>query len=303
VFEGEELVAAVTLQSIPGLGPATLTKWLERFESPTQALFGSKPADVIDLVPEAARELPAARDRVEGVGRLVASLRRDGVRVLTPDDVGYPILLSRLKTMPPLLYLRGEWQECDEQSVAVIGSTHPSSHGWEIARQCAARLVQLGRTVVSGYARGIDAAAHLAALEAGGRTIFVLPTGLARFHPHEGFTDRDLRREGAVVLSEAFPEQEWSTETALARNRLTAALSQTVLIIEARPESGTLHTFGLAQRMGIPTFAVRRKQRIDGNEIAIDHGAAPVCCRAELEFVAQAKPAPLKHVRQETFEW
>jgi len=175
--------------------------------------------------------------------------------VLVPGDACYPALLSAMAS-PPTLYVRGSLESSDALAVAIVGSRRPTPYGVEVAESLAAELAARGVTIVSGFARGIDTAAHRGALSVGGRTLAVLGNGLDVVYPPE---NRSLitavERQGALLtqfrsgtgpLARNFP----------ARNRTLAGLALGVVVVEATERSGALITAGFAGDLGREVFAV-----------------------------------------------
>jgi DNA processing protein len=181
-----------------------------------------------------------------------------GADILLLDDGVYPQLLREIFDPPITLYVKGAWDICFEQpSVAVVGSRRCSTYGQSTATMLARDLAQRGVTIVSGLARGIDAAAHKGALEAKGRTLAVMGTGLDQVYPrdHKKLVAEILERGGALVsqfplgtppIPENFPY----------RNRVISGLSLGVVLVEAAENSGSLITARLALEQGREVFAV-----------------------------------------------
>jgi len=284
----------VALHGIEGMGAATFDKLVTRFGSPRDVLTKATKARLAGLsrLPVGLAEgIAEARGRIDDAERLIESLAADGIRIVTIEDGDYPALLRRIRRPPPLLYCRGEVTDADASAVAIVGSTHPSAEGRKWARGFARRLAEAGHTVVSGYAHGIDSAAHLGAIEGGGRSLFVLPTGIRRFEPRRCFPEASALAANGAILSECPPDQEWTTPAALARNRITAGLSRAVLVIEARRKSGTMATFKIARREGIPCFVLRYDNPPPtalGNAVAIADGGTPVTSYADLDKIIDA---------------
>jgi DNA processing protein len=199
--------------------------------------------------PPDASLLAAARAEIE-LGR------RHGVSFLTLADEAYPALLKASSDPPPFLYVRGRLQAEDVLAIAVVGSRRATPHGIEQARRIAGGLAARGFVVVSGLARGIDAAGHRGALEAGGRTVAVLGSGLQRVYPAEHRRLAEAIAERGAVISEFpltapplkyhFPE----------RNRLIAWLTWATVVVEAAADSGSLITADLAAGEGRMVYAV-----------------------------------------------
>ena len=201
------------------------------------------------IEPPDARLLAAARAEID-------LARRHNVSFLTLADEAYPALLKASSDPPPLLYVRGRLQAEDVLAIAVVGSRRATPHGIEQARRIAGGLAERGFVVVSGLARGIDAAGHRGALEAGGRTVAVLGSGLQRVYPaeHRGLAE-SIAERGAVIsefpltappLKYHFPE----------RNRLIAWLTWATVVVEAAADSGSLITADLAAGEGRTVYAV-----------------------------------------------
>jgi DNA processing protein len=179
-----------------------------------------------------------------------------GVAVLPWGSPDYPAPLRHLADPPPVLFVRGSLLPCDARAVAVIGSRRATPYGLRVARALAGDLARAGVTVIAGLARGIDAAAHGAALCAGGRTLAVLGSGLLNPYPaeHLGLLE-EIAGKGAVLsefplcaapLRRHFPQ----------RNRIIAALSLGTLVVEASPTSGALGTVRHALDLGRAVMAV-----------------------------------------------
>jgi len=175
--------------------------------------------------------------------------------VLRPGDERYPALLGAIPS-PPRLQVRGSLEPSDALAVAIVGSRRPTPYGVEVAEALAAELAARGVTIVSGLARGIDAAAHRGALQGGGRTLAVLGHGIDVVYPPE---HRDLFRaiEGQGAVISQFPKGTAPLPYNFPlRNRTIAGLTLGVVVVEAGERSGALITAGLAADLGREVFAV-----------------------------------------------
>lgn len=283
----------MALHSVPGLGPVTFRRILRRMGGVERALEEDDAAlaELGGLAPDAIEAVSRARNRLGWAQRALESLCRQGGGVSRPIDPDYPEMLKDLPNPPPLLYQIGQWRAEDRRAAAIVGATKPSARGEEIARGLAARLAKAGVTVVSGYARGVDSAAHLGALHAGGRTVLCLPHGIRQFEPRADWPPvADLLRQ-AAVLSEQPPDARWETQAALTRNRLIAALSRAVIVVESSPDGGAMNTFSHARALGRHVFAVRFEEPPDsagGNALCLAHGAAPLERFRDVEGVVKA---------------
>lgn len=175
---------------------------------------------------------------------------------MTSADPQYPALLKELWPQPPRLSYRGGVIPEDRAAVAIVGTRTPSYYGIAMAEQLAADLAGAGITIISGLARGIDSVAHRAALQAGGRTIAVLGSGLDRIYPPEHAALAEaIARQGAV-LSEFPPATEALPRHFPQRNRLISGLSLGVIVVEATERSGSLITAEWAAEQNRLVFAV-----------------------------------------------
>src|SRR5256714_12106411 len=187
----------VALNMTPGIGPRAAAKLLERFGS-AEAVYGATREELekCRLLPEAVDSI-IAQDLHEKAEVELVNVRKLGGDILVLDDGVYPSLLRKIYDPPIALYVKGAWSEClDQPCVAIVGSRRCSTYGQNAALMLARDLAQRGVTVISGFARGIDAAAHRGALEAGGRTIAVLGTGIDECYP------RDHRKMGHEILEQ-----------------------------------------------------------------------------------------------------
>ena len=184
--DGDPLLAALRLALVPGVGPVTRQALLERFGS-AEAVLAAAPSqlrEVAGVGTTLARKIVAANDEVDAE-RELRLCREHGVAILADTDPAYPRLLREIHNPPAFLFVHGELKPEDALAVAIVGTRHASTYGRQQAERLAAGLARAGLTIVSGLARGIDAAAHRAALQAGGRTLAVLGSGVLNVYPPE----------------------------------------------------------------------------------------------------------------------
>jgi DNA processing protein len=248
----------IALNMTPGVGPRAAAKLLERFGS-AEAVFNATRSELesLRLRPEAIESI-RARDLFEKAESEIENVRQLGADVLLLDDGVYPQLLREIFDPPITLYLKGAWAEClDKPCVAVVGSRRCSTYGLNAASMLARDLAQRGVTIISGLARGIDAAAHRGALEGGGRTVAVVGTGLDQVYPrdHKKLLDEILAAGGAVVSE--FPlGTPPAPQNFPYRNRVISGLSLGVLVVEAAENSGSLITARMAMEQNREVWAV-----------------------------------------------
>ena len=194
---------------------------------------------------------------LERVDAELAAAQAVGARLVTVLDDSYPTNLRLIPNLPPFLFIRGELLTRDTRSIAVVGTRSPSDPGVNRACRMSKLLAEQGVTVVSGLARGIDTAAHQAALGAGGRTIAVLGTGITKCYPPE---NRELSEEVAhngALVSQFWPTRSPSRDTFPRRNVVTSGLSQGTVVIEASSTSGAKMQARLALEHGKKVFLLR----------------------------------------------
>jgi len=189
--------------------------------------------------------------------RWAAEVERTGIRLLTPfDDEGYPPLLAEIADPPFALFAHGVLDRLSGPAVAVVGSRNATHYGRDVATSLARGLSSVGIAVVSGLARGVDGAAHEAALEEPGGTIAVLGCGLDVDYPRENARLKEEISRRGVLLSEFAPGEEPRPQNFPIRNRIIAGLSSGVVVVEASRRSGSLITARLAADFGRDVFAV-----------------------------------------------
>lgn len=202
-----------------------------------------------------------------------------GARIVILGDDEYPALLRQIDSSPPLLYVRGTLLETDRWAVAVVGTRNATPYGREVTHKIAHDLASAGITVVSGLALGIDSIAHRAALEAQGRTIAVLGSGIGSVYPPQNQAIAERICEQGALLSEYAPTVAPLGGNFPARNRLISGLALGTLVVEAGERSGALITVQFALEQGRDVFAIPGSilsRASDGpNQLIID-GATPV---------------------------
>ena len=243
----EPLELYLRLLLTPGVGPRTFRKLHQHFGSLQRALQAPPPqlAQVPGLGLNLAQRIAQARDKTDPHTE-IARARDLGIDIITLDHPQYPLLLRNLPDAPPVLYLKGRLLPADNLALAIVGSRTPTHYGLEQAARFASLLAAAGFTIVSGLARGIDAAAHQAALAADGRTLAVQGCGLAHLYPTENAQLAQLITNSGAIISELPLNTAPAAANFPARNRIIAALALATLVIEAKPRSGALITARLA---------------------------------------------------------
>ncbi len=284
---------------VTGIGPVRVRSLVQTFGGIEAAW--KAPAEELrkaGLGEKLVQRLVEARSDLDLVKEL-ARVQALGLQVLPMDDPQYPARLREIESPPLVLYLSGQLLPQDEWAAAIVGTRRATPYGKAVAAELAGGLAASGVTVVSGLARGIDGIAHQAALEAGGRTLAVLGSGLDHIYPPE---HRNLARSIAsagAVLSDYPLGTSPEGGNFPARNRIIAGLSLAVIVVEAGESSGALITADFAAEQGRDVFAVPGRiydRGSLGTNRLIAAGAFPVTTVDDvlevlnLESVAAAAP-------------
>lgn len=265
------------LRLLPEMSRVRFYALIDHFQTP-ELVLGAGAAEIAALRGfdhALARKVLDAPRNVD-VRRELDLMGRHGVHLLTLEDDEYPENLRQTSFPPPVLYVRGALQPQDRFSVAVVGSRNATSYGRSAAQQFATRLAAVGLTVISGMARGIDSAAHQAALAVQGRTIAVLGNGLAVCYPAENRNLADGVAAGGALISEYPMETPPDRYNFPERNHIIAALAMGTLVVEAAEKSGALITANDALEEGRFVFALPgdiTRQNSRGTNALIQAGA------------------------------
>jgi DNA processing protein len=241
---------------IPGIGRAKFSLMERYFGDMERAWHASaKELQTAGLDNRSVDAIIAKRPRISPDDEM-EKLERYKVKALTWKDEEYPSRLKEIYDLPPVLYIRGSLSPEDDLSIAVVGTRRPTYYGREVTEQIAGDLARNKVTIVSGLAKGIDATAHRAALDAGGRTIAIFGCGLDVVYPSDHVKlARQIMERGALVSE--FPlGTRPKADNFPRRNRIMSGLSLGVLVVEAREASGALITVGWALEQNREVFAV-----------------------------------------------
>jgi DNA processing protein len=248
----------ISLNLLPGLGPVSIARALQRFDDPG-AIAHRIPVGRLAGLPGVRRDelakIDAARRTLRGrAERELRQAERLALRITVRGDADYPAALTELADPPALLYVRGSIPE-GAVRVAVVGSRHCTRYGQRVATGLGAGLAERGIEIVSGGARGIDTCAHRGALETG-RTIAVLGSGFANPYPRENVELFERIAQSGAVVSEFPLDVPPAKSTFPRRNRLVSGLSVAVVVVEATRRSGSLVTARHALEQGREVLAI-----------------------------------------------
>ena len=242
---------------VKGIGPAKVQALLDYFGGLGPAWHATElQLQKIGLDQRAIRSFAEARSQLD-LDICLQQVEKSGIRLLTWETADYPAYLREIPTAPHLLYLHGELEEIDRLAVAVVGTRRLTAYGRQVTRDLVTGLVRHGVTIISGLARGIDAVAHKTTLEAGGRTIAVLGSGLDCIYPaeHRSLVKEIVAGRGAVISEYGLGVQP-EAKNFPPRNRIISGLSLGVVVVEAGERSGALITANFALEQGRDVFAI-----------------------------------------------
>jgi DNA processing protein len=304
VLNAEETLHWLALRMVPGLGTLSTLRLLEKLKSP-QDIFRSSASELeaAGLSPTQARAVASGcsfEDAVEQQQRMMKA----GARLIAFGDSAYPKQLREIYDPPLLMFALGRTELLNTAGIAVVGTRRATPYGLAAAERLSADLAKAGLTIISGMARGIDTAAHRAALAVGGLTIAVFGCGVDVLYPSENRKlYEDISKKG-LLLSEFPMGAPAYPQNFPIRNRIVSGLSSGVLIVEGAQHSGSAITAKVGMDQGREVFAVPgniTSKMSWGPNLLIKQGAKlvqewtdvteelPVAVRRELVSKAQQK--------------
>ena len=297
------------LRAIDGVGDLTVLRLVHAWHSPEAVLRSSRDELIQSgCSPQLADAIRRGPDSLacRSIEQELKAIERGRIEVRSLLDPTYPALLKRIADPPPLLYITGVLTEQDALAVAIVGARRATAAGRAMTEELSHDLAGAGITVVSGLARGVDAAAHRGALAAQGRTIAVLGCGIDRTYPLEHERLRRQIEERGAILSEVPMGAPPHSHHFPRRNRIISGLSLGVIVTEAAINSGSLITARLAAEQGREVFAVPGFVKEDtsrGTNALLKEGAALIeraqdVIDAVLPQLEQALRLRLQHSRE-----
>ena len=272
-----ETISLIHLNLIQGVGVKTLQSLIKVFGSAENALRAT-PEELrkIERLPSAVCERLIRKQVGAPLARELELIDEYGCQIVTLYDPGYPPLLKEIDTPPALLYVRGELTPEDALSISIVGSRQAKDYGRKVSYRLSYQLAQRGVTVISGFAKGIDTCAHRGALDAGGRTIAVMGSGLSLIYPAENRELAEKIAESGALISEFPMGMKPMADNFPRRNRIISGLTLGTVVVEASNRSGALITARLAGEQGREVFAVPGEifsEHSTGTHKLIDSGA------------------------------
>ncbi|MCK4728399.1 MAG: DNA-processing protein DprA [Desulfobacterales bacterium] len=252
----EPLIYWLGLKTVPGVGNRLFLHLIQHFGEP-EKVFSASTGELLQVegVNDRLASVIQGHKMPKEVQEDLALAQKNGVGIITFSDTDYPTLLRHIHDPPPVLYVCGKLHS-DSLNIAIVGSRNATSYGRTVTERLSGGLARRGFTVVSGMARGIDAAAHIGALSAGGKTIAVLGCGLDTVYPAENKSLFYRIAESGAVISEFPFLTPPEAHNFPVRNRIISGLALGTVIAEATHKSGSLITARLAAEQGREVFAV-----------------------------------------------
>ena len=292
----------VAFNLVRGIGAVRLQALIDHFGDAGSAWRGEadelRAAGLSSKVVERLLQLRSTLD----VPQLWERIAAQGIRVTTWQDESYPRRLKEIEQPPPVLYVRGNLLPEDDFAVAIVGTRRITPYGRQVTEELAAYVAANGITVISGLARGVDAAAHTAALRAGGRSLAVLGSGVDRIYPSENRALAEQMMQHGAILSDYPVGTAPEASNFPPRNRIISGLSMAVVVIEAGETSGALITAEFAAEQGREVFAVPGSilaPQSKGTNRLIQYGAQPLLTPQDLmQALNLAQVSAQKSARQ-----
>ncbi len=243
------------------VGPRTMIALLRHFQS-AQAIWEASPEELREI-PRIGRktveQIVEGRKQRDHTLQMMMDLEEQDIQVITLVDREYPLRLRMIGDPPSVVYVRGTLNGSETPTVAVVGTHEADAEGILSSENWGDRLAREGATIVSGLARGVDAAAHVGAMQAGGRPLAVLGCGFTRLYPPEHGELAGQIAENGAVISEYRPDTSVSVGRLMARNRLVVGLSDAVLIVQVHESStGTMDAAHRCYEQGKPLYVLER---------------------------------------------
>lgn len=269
----------IGFNKIRGIGSVKTRKLLEFFGDLSVAWIATENALLeAGLNPKTAKSFIQVRETIN----LEVEYNRileNGIHIVTINEEAYPQKLKSIEQPPPVLYIKGSFDDSDNFAVAIVGTRHLTAYGRQVTLELSSFLARNGITVISGLARGIDSIAHEATLNAGGRTLAVLGCGVDIVYPPEHRALSQRIQDNGALISDYYPGTQPEGVNFPPRNRIISGLSLASVIIEAGEKSGALITAEFAAIQGREVFAVPGSiyaPRSKGTNRLIRDGALPL---------------------------
>ncbi len=310
----EQLADLLLLLSVDGIGPGKIRNLLARFKKVNKIL--SAPYSELvksdgiskELASRIQRSNARRNDIAEQLEKDLTKLQKINGRIITVWDEEFPALLKKIYDPPLILYVKGNFDERDDYSIAIVGTRQPTSYGKIQTEKITEELSSQGITIISGMARGVDSIAHRTALKSNGRTIAVIGSGLDVIYPPENRKLYDEIAERGLIISEFNLGSKPDAPNFPKRNRIISGLSLGTVIVETGVTGGAMQTARLALDQNREVFAIPGNlgvRQAEGNNLLIQRGEAKLIRSAEdilVELELKLKPVIGKNIPKPQIE-
>lgn len=260
----EEKQYKIWISLIKNLGIKKYNKLIQNFGSKKEIWKLSKNQIQKVGIDEQVAEMLTNKQIKKDIERHIKYMEKNNIEIISIEETEYPQLLKQIPNPPINIYLKGNVKILNEANIAIIGCREATEYGKNIAKKISNQLAQSGMNIVSGLARGIDSEAHKGTIKAKGKTIAVVANGLDTIYPKENIklAEEILKNNGAII-SEYPLGVKAQKEYFPMRNRIISGICNGILVVEAKPKSGTLITVDFALEQGRDVFAVPRQHRFN----------------------------------------
>lgn len=277
----------IALREKAKIGPKAIQQLLMTFGSP-ENIYKASENELLSLprmTPKKVEEIYRSQDFLAEIREHILYLEELGIGISIILDENYPQSLKEIDDPPPLLYFKGEFPIQNDLFVAVVGTHEATAEGIEKAVEIGKALAKEKVVVVSGFARGIDSAAHIGAIREGGKTYAIFGAGLNNIYPSENVSLAEQITNSGALITEYNLNVPVKVGQLMARNRIVVGLSQAVIIAEVNEESpGTMDAVNIAIKQGKPLFVVRKENSQEVEDL-VQEGAVPIEGVEDLDLV------------------
>ncbi len=257
IIRGDLMKYWIWLASVEGLGPVKKFALLNKFET-AKRIYNATEKEILKvdgMSDKIVQNMQKAKD-AKLLEKYEKYILKNDIKIINISDDNYPAKLKNIYAPPITIFAKGDISLLNSKSIAIVGSREPSKYGIYVAEKFSKELSKEGITIVSGLARGIDTFAHVGALSSFGKTIAVLGSGIDVVYPKENAKYYREISEKGLIISEYIVGTAPESKNFPQRNRIISALSDGVLVVEARKNSGTMITTDFALEQGKELYVI-----------------------------------------------
>lgn len=257
IIRGDLMKYWIWLASVEGLGPVKKFALLNKFET-AKRIYNATEKEILKvdgMSDKIVQNMQKAKD-AKLLEKYEKYILKNDIKIINISDDNYPVKLKNIYAPPITIFAKGDISLLNSKSIAIVGSREPSKYGIYVAEKFSKELSKEGITIVSGLARGIDTFAHVGALSSFGKTIAVLGSGIDVVYPKENAKYYREISEKGLIISEYIVGTAPESKNFPQRNRIISGLSDGVLVVEARKNSGTMITTDFALEQGKELYVI-----------------------------------------------